>query len=394
MKRLAERDLTILSELKGSREVEALGSHINGVTRSFNDFISEVNQVSNQTLCLQDALAAGTAGTLSALREITKSIDSLEETITLMEDDTEITADSVQTITGQIQQLNVNIKSQYNLIQSNLSASEQLSSSINNINKLTGQENKRSAVMVDKLNEGEELAELSQNIITKVSKTIQEVMTVTGIINDISDKTNILSMNAAIEAAHAGEAGKGFAVVAEEIRSLAESTSENSHQIDEILKKVSFQIDEALNASTDSYKSVGYLKEGLKDLSGSLIEINHGMDELSSASQEIVHSSQNLHSVTANINDSSQLIQSKADDIGKVVSTMKGKTEKASVSIKEIGKSSREITETMTGVHQVSEENKEGMSRLEEIVHSFKTEETTAQECQDFETPDVLIRKS
>jgi methyl-accepting chemotaxis protein len=385
MKHLADRDLTISTDLKGSREVVALGSHINGVAESFKSFIQEVNHVSVQTICLQDTLAAGTAETLAALQQITKTIDVLEKTIATMEGDTDKTEESVHSISLQIQHLNENINNQYTLIQSNLSANEQISASVISISRLAEQGNEKSSVMVGKLIEGEDLVESSHNIIMKVSNTIQEVMAVTGIINENSDQTNILSMNASIESAHAGEAGKGFAVVAEEIRNLAESTSENSHQIDETLKKVSLQIDEALKASTESYKSVGYLKEGLTDLSGSLIEINQGMSELSAASREIVHSSQTLNSITVSISDSSQQIQGKADDIGNAVSTMKSGTENVSHSIREIGDGSREITKTMIDVHKVSEENKEGLSRLNDVVHSFKINDPAPQECVENE---------
>jgi len=383
MEMLSARDLTNDSSVRGSKEMKALGNHINDVRGSFIDFIKEVNHVTNQTICLQDTLAAGTADTLTSLQQITKNIESLEKTILSMEGDTKITDESVQVISEQIRNLNENINSQYALIQSNLSANEQISSSIVSINRLVEMGNDKSKSMVSKLADGEELAELSHTIITRVAQTIREVLDVTGIINDISDQTSILSMNAAIESAHAGEAGKGFAVVAEEIRNLAESTAENSHHIDEILKKVTQQIDEALKASTESYTSVGYLKTGLNDLSDSLTEINQGMEELSKASGEMVKSSQELNSVTLSITDSSGRINSKANAIGQVVATMKSGTEYVALSINEIGGGSREIIRTMKEVHNMSEDNKEGMSRLDSIVGSYRIEDQEARECSD-----------
>ncbi len=383
MEQLSARNLTDTTSVRGSSEVTALGNHINDVRSSFIDFIREVNQVTDQTICLQDTLAAGTAETLAALHQITKNIEALERTITVMQGDTEVTDESVQVISQQIRNLNESINSQYALIQSNLAANEQISATITSISRLAESGNDKSKVMVGKLLDGEELVELSHSIITKVARTIREVMDVTGIINDISDQTSILSMNAAIESAHAGEAGKGFAVVAEEIRNLAESTAENSHHIDEILKKVTLQIDEALKASTESYTSVGFLKTGLTDLSDSLTEITSRMEELSGASGEMVKSSQELNAVTVSITDSSGQINNKTEAIGQVVSTMRNGTMNVSRSISEIGNGSREIIRTMQDVHKVSEDNKDGMSRLDEIISSYIISDRVPQECSD-----------
>ncbi len=383
MEMMATRDLTMSTDLKGSTEMVNLGRNFNKVSGSFSDFIDEVKQVSYQSVCLQDTLAAGTSETLAALQQIGKNIETLEETLKGMEQNTGLTEESVLSISSQIKSLNTSIEEQTGLIQKNLDSVEDISASIEQMNSLVEEGKRKSSSMTDKLEIGSEKVDQSHSIILKAAKSIQNVMEITRIINEISDQTNILSMNAAIESAHAGEAGKGFAVVAEEIRILAESTAENANQIDSTLNEVTQNIDMAIAASTESHESMNYLNQGLTELSGSLDEINSGMKQLSSAGNAILSSSRSLNSIASNIESSSGTISGNADNITSVVSTMRESTGFVSGNIVEISQGSREIIATMKEVHSVSEDNKAGLNSLENLIASFKTENPPAEECLD-----------
>ncbi|MDC7234899.1 MAG: methyl-accepting chemotaxis protein [Spirochaetales bacterium] len=394
MKQMAERNLAHRTLLKGSREMNALGSHINEVNSSFGTFINEVKEVSFQSLSLQDTLAAGTAETLAALQQINKNIEILEESLKGIEGDTGNSEQSVRSISLQIKELNTNLNRQSSLIQNNLNAVEKISSSITGLSLLTEKGRDKSSVMTERLEEGGSKVELSHSIILKVAKSIQDVMEITHIINEISDQTNILSMNAAIESAHAGEAGKGFAVVAEEIRNLAESTAENAHQIDETLKNVADRIDAAIESSTASFESMDYLNAGLAELSTTMETINQGMKTLNSEGEEIVRSSRSLKTVTANITESSQKISSHAVEITDVISGVRENTTFASGNIEEIALGSREIISTMKEVHSVSENNREGLHNLEAMISTFNTQpdEDTLEQIEELtEEPAVAL---
>jgi len=110
-----------------------------------------------------------------------------------------------------------------------------------------------------KIIDGEELSRNAHDIINSTSKELEKITGIADIINEISEQTNILSMNAAIESAHAGAAGAGFAVVAEEIRKLAELTKENAADIQAVLRTLTRQITEALKASELSSRSFGLI---------------------------------------------------------------------------------------------------------------------------------------
>ncbi len=167
----------------------------------------------------------------------------------------------------------------------------------NNLSKKMSESIAFSKALEQEIAAGEDAALEVSGMIKSVSSDLEKIHEVTLTINKISEQTNILSMNAAIESAHAGEAGAGFAVVADEIRKLAESTRENSDQISGEVNALMDKIKAALHVSKNSSASFSGVSEKIRGFSNEIVSI----DAAASQSLEKTEESRNALRKTAEL---------------------------------------------------------------------------------------------
>jgi methyl-accepting chemotaxis protein len=212
--------------------------------------------------------------------------------------------------------------------------------------------------------------------IQKIAQESEGLLQINAVMEAIASQTNLLSMNAAIEAAHAGEAGKGFAVVANEIRKLAVNSSEQSRTISDVLKRIKDSIETITSSTGIVIERFGVIAEEVKTVSEQETNIRNAMEEQEAGSRSILESVTQLNDVTELVRTDSKNMTSDGNAILKQSVDLRQLTNDVSDSMGILAESAAQIDNAVSRVTEISEENKENIASLSAEVKRFKVEKT------------------
>jgi methyl-accepting chemotaxis protein len=201
-------------------------------------------------------------------------------------------------------------------------------------------------------------------IIARVEGSAGDVKQMAGVINKIAASTNLLAMNASIEAAHAGDAGRGFSVVAQEIRSLAENTARNAKDIGQKLKEVIGAVSEAAVRSDSVKEAFGKIRGGIDSAIDAFDEIKSATAELSEGGRQILESIQVLNDTSSGVRDGGNAIQSAQGRLLDLQREAKEAVQAVSLAVSSVDERNRSLLQTASAVSDVAAE---GAKRAEEL---------------------------
>lgn len=197
--------------------------------------------------------------------------------------------------------------------------------------------------------------------IQQLAAMADEIRNIVGVINNIANQTNLLSLNASIEAARAGDAGRGFAVVAEEIRKLAEQSGSSAGKIEDLVKSINGKIQETVVQMNQAKDSV--------------ISMEASADDTKKSFDRILGSVTDLAQIVKDVNIAFEEISEQVEEVAKQAIDISAVVEEASAGMEEISASSEEQLAAMETISNSSEELKNMANDLLTQVSKFKISE-------------------
>ena len=246
------RELTVLTK----DEIGRMGTSFNRFIANLRSLVNEIRIALNETQTIKDKVVDSTGETSTAVEEISSSIDSMQGQMLTLDSQINESLTAIEQINSNVETFDNQISSQAAMVEESTAAITEMMASLESVGKITKSKQESTKILGETTREGQVALDNTNNALEQVVKHIGSVQELAETINSIASQTNLLSMNAAIEAAHAGDRGKGFAVVADEIRKLAESTGESSKTISQVIKEVT----DAVHATNENARllSEGY----------------------------------------------------------------------------------------------------------------------------------------
>jgi len=362
------QDLPVLSQ----DELGVLSSHFNAFLGSMRSMVLAIRESTDKVLQVKGLLGENALETNTSLGEINANLAGIRREIQVLDEQINAAFASVEQINTHIASMKTMTDQQTEAVGSSTSAVNQMVVSIERVAQIT--ETKRLAT--EKLFQvtqsgGEKLARTIA-MVKEVNASLGDISDLTNIINQISAQTNLLAMNAAIEAAHAGDAGRGFSVVADEIRKLAESSSVNSKNIGAILKAMSQKISQASKDALETGASFELINQDVHDVHAAFAEIAASSSELSVGGSQIIESMMKLQDISTSVHRGADEMATGSEILGDRMTKVLSISSEIVVGMGEITEGSNLIAQALNGVKVQTEVLSDASEGLRTTVQKFK----------------------
>jgi methyl-accepting chemotaxis protein len=347
------RDFSARIAVEGNDEMSIIAREMNLAMDEFAALIAGVAGAASGAASTKEEVLSASSETAASTEEISASISSIRSKIDQMAQRLGEAAEATDAIETGVATLDGRLAEQDGALQRSSERADEMRKAASRADEIAKRQ-REDAANLESITAAElERMTQSNAIISGTVDDVGKVMDVVAIINAVAETTNILAMNAAIEAAHAGEAGRGFAVVAEEIRKLAESTNDNAVLIGETIGGMAKRIEEVSGSSAQTDSDFQKIEELVRRASAS-------MEELLGLVATLYQSAASLADDVKIAADGSRDVKTKSEEI-------LANSRRTSVTVTEVSNLGREVRDGIGEVDIGSKDNGKAMQHLRDL---------------------------
>lgn len=370
----AEKDLRGRISILSVDELGSISGMVNAFCNSLSASVTDLKAAQGRLNGLGDELRKSADDSAGAVAQISAHVGRVREK-------TQFQSASVVESSSAVEEIAKNIESLEDLIANQAASVTEASASIEemvgNIASITASIDKMAeqfGSLLAAAEEGKTTQAASRARIGQISDRSEALLEANKVISTIASQTNLLAMNAAIEAAHAGDAGRGFSVVADEIRRLAETSAGQSKTIRNELTQVQKAIEEVVVASSESEKSFERVAERIGETDALVHEVQQAMLEQKEGSNQVLEALKSMNDISSQVRTGSQEMSTGNKTVLEEIERLREATADIKQSMDEMAVGASGIADSARKVSEMARETTETISTMDQALGYFKTE--------------------
>ncbi len=357
------------------------GDEIGAMSYYFNQTIEKISElvknIKKQSIRLSEKgtfLSSNMTETAVVINEISQNVQNIKDQ-TVSQSSSVIEASSaMEQIMHGIESLDQLIENQSVNVTESSSAIEEMIATISNVTQTLVKNDENIKKLIESSESGRNDLNKIADDIQQVAKESEGLLEISKVIQNIASQTNLLAMNAAVEAAHAGESGKGFAVVASEVRKLAESSGGQAKTVATILNKIRLSIETIMRSTEVVLSKFNAIENEIKTVSEQESFIRSAMEEQAIGNKHALEAIGQLNDINQKVKTGSSEMFTSSRQVLKESSNLNKITQEIVDEMNEIASGTEQITVAVNRVNELAEDNKLSIDALMKEVGKFKVD--------------------